>query len=123
MMSFMAAPWNWIGRSSRDSTRRLGNTSCAGPASDEDSERLDELDQCVAIRLRHGAESFARSFGLSAVPENGFHDVARPAVVQQFTVPADLRQQSYTPEGPSAPFPAAGFVVIAAVGQLITHVM
>ena len=87
------------------------------------SQRPDELHDCLAIGGRHVAEVFLGLFGFAAVPEDGFLDRARAAIVQVSFTTGGSRGQTDIPKGSRAPLGPGRFTFRHAVGQSRSHVM
>ena len=85
-------------RESRDEQRDEAGAHDAKP-----SQRVQEREQGVAIRLGQLGKGIARGLGLAAVPEDRLGQVARPAVVQEEGVAADRLGQADAPQRRGAP--------------------
>ena len=63
------------------------------------SERLHEFHERAAIVRVHRSEGVARALRFAPVPEDGFADVARAAIVQKERVSVDRLHQADAPQG------------------------
>src|SRR5439155_4343677 len=68
-------------------------------------------------------ERFLRRLGFTAVPENGFFETARTAVVEICFALADPCRETDAPERRCAPLGAGGVTFTHIVGQTSAHVM
>ena len=55
-----------------------------------ESERFQEGDQRIPVRLWKAAEFFARRFGFAAVPKNRLGEISRAPIVQEAGVAIDF---------------------------------
>lgn len=71
-------------------------------------ERLEKGEELPPLLRAEVAVGFLRGLRFAAVPEDGFFEVAGAAVVQEVGVLVDKLDESDSPEGRRAPFPAGG---------------
>ena len=61
------------------------------------SERVEKLDQCVAVGCAHAAELLTRCLALAAMPHYGLGEIARTTIVKIVAVAVDLFLKSDAP--------------------------
>jgi hypothetical protein len=88
-----------------------------------DSERLYEGNQRIPLFPGKICIGIARALRFTAMPENGFFDRARAAVVQKVRMAADSARETNPPERWRAPFAAVGFSLGAIVCKTFAHVV
>lgn len=87
------------------------------------SERLDEGNQCIPLFSGKIGIGIARALRFAAMPENGFFDGARAAIVQKVRMAADSARETNPPKRWGAPFAAVGFSLGAIVCKTFAHVV